>query len=646
MKKTILPVFQVLAFLITTILYAQQPAYTFVKKLSPSDGAANDRFGYSAHMYKNKVIVGAPRHDKDKLNNPVSDIGAAYIYERNAAGNWVENKISPSDGNSLDLFGTSVAISDSFAVVGSVWHDYYLSSSTTYTNIGAAYVFKKNATSGLWTQIQKLSPDVFSFGSTGNEWYGNSVSISGTIIAVGEPYGDFDSTGVYLQDAGLAYVYEYNASANKFDYKSLLYESSRNANDFFGINIQVDGVDVICGAPGNDYDAIETNMISGAGAAWAYERISSTSQWVQRTKLVAPGAYREVNAYLGSAVTVNMGTAVLGAPFQDGINFQNKSDQGGGFSYFKSGTNWFSSGSPQVFPSGQQEAGSNFGNALALWNGNLVAGSVLNDANSPASDYGNAFLLKGGSSSGNFNIQNSLSGYTINPRTANDQLGQSVGTYGYKLAVGSQYYDIDGIGNTTPDIGAVFIHCGQLTYIQQPANANICQGGSTSFSATAYFADSFQWYVSPNSGLTWTALSPSSFYSGTNTDVLNVSNALLSFNNYWYRCEIMNDCAVTPLLSNTATLTVAACTGITEITNENKLQLFPNPASETLNFISKENLDRVRIYNLLGETVMDHTAGNHSKELKINISALRAGTYLAEVKMDGGVVFRKFVVTN
>jgi hypothetical protein len=103
-----------------------------VKKLTASDGAANDQFGISVSISVDTVIVGASGDDNSK--------GSAYIFKRNTGGidNWGQvKKLTASDGAAGDEFGYSVSISGDTAIVGSVGDD----------NVkGSAHIFACTAT--------------------------------------------------------------------------------------------------------------------------------------------------------------------------------------------------------------------------------------------------------------------------------------------------------------------------------------------------------------------------------------------------------------------------------------------------------------------------------------------------------------------
>jgi len=114
-----------------------------VKKITASDPATNDRFGFSVSISGDTVLVGAAGVD--------SSTGSAYISEQNKGGanNWGEvKKITASDGVSGDNFGARVAISGDTVLVGAQGDDSFT---------GAIYIFSENncvlPLSGPWTII-------------------------------------------------------------------------------------------------------------------------------------------------------------------------------------------------------------------------------------------------------------------------------------------------------------------------------------------------------------------------------------------------------------------------------------------------------------------------------------------------------------
>jgi hypothetical protein len=101
------------------------------QKLTDSDGAAEDYFGWSVSISGDKTIVGAALDDG---NEP--DSGSAYIFRRDGES-WVQQqKLTAADGADGDLFGHYVSISGDLAIVGAFYGDGNVADS------GSAYIFQ------------------------------------------------------------------------------------------------------------------------------------------------------------------------------------------------------------------------------------------------------------------------------------------------------------------------------------------------------------------------------------------------------------------------------------------------------------------------------------------------------------------------
>jgi FG-GAP repeat len=243
-----------------------------VKKLVASDDAAYDRFGESVSVSGNVVAVGATNewHDADGNGTEESYIGAAYIFQQNQGGTnvWGEvKKIIASDGQNTDLFGGAIAINGDIVVVGTghEGHDTNGNGSTELS-VGAAYIFQKDQ-GGVsnWGEVKKL---IASDGAE-NDFFGDSVSISGTTIVIGSAYEDHDtdSNGSTEFTVGAAYVYQQNkGGANNWGELKKLIASDDAENDFFGDSVSISGDRIAVGVSLDD----NANG-SNAGAVYVYE---------------------------------------------------------------------------------------------------------------------------------------------------------------------------------------------------------------------------------------------------------------------------------------------------------------------------------------------------------------------------------------
>jgi len=174
------------------------------QKIVASDRGISDQFGRSVAISGNYAIVGASREDHDASgDNELTDAGSAYIFEIDTSGNWSQKqKIVASDRQADDYFGTSVAISGNYAIVGAYLEDPD-SSGNVINNAGSAYIFER--TNGSWNQIKKIVAS----DRAATDYFGWSVAISGNYAIVGAHAEDHDAIGDNeALTAGAAYIFE------------------------------------------------------------------------------------------------------------------------------------------------------------------------------------------------------------------------------------------------------------------------------------------------------------------------------------------------------------------------------------------------------------------------------------------------------
>jgi len=110
-------------------------AWGQLAKLTASDAAEDDRFGFAVAIHGATAIVGSGNHDAAAEN-----AGAAYVFNRDygGAGAWGEAvKLMASDAAIDDSFGEKgVSFSAGRALIGAYWADGAMG-----MNSGAAYVY-------------------------------------------------------------------------------------------------------------------------------------------------------------------------------------------------------------------------------------------------------------------------------------------------------------------------------------------------------------------------------------------------------------------------------------------------------------------------------------------------------------------------
>ena len=114
-----------------------------VQKLVASDRESGDQFGTSVSISADYISVGAPLEDQNSSGfDTLSNAGSAYLFKIDGAGIWNQiQKIVSSDRNVEDRFGSCVAISGEFVLVGAPREDEDAAGANTISNAGSAYFF-------------------------------------------------------------------------------------------------------------------------------------------------------------------------------------------------------------------------------------------------------------------------------------------------------------------------------------------------------------------------------------------------------------------------------------------------------------------------------------------------------------------------
>jgi hypothetical protein len=238
-----------------------QSYYNETQMLKASNAGEDDEFGVSVSISGNYAIVGAMKEDTTS-----ADSGAAYIFERDANGNWgtavsgqtyrYENKMlkasNAGDGTS-EKFGNSVSIDGTYAIVGADYED------TSGTDSGAAYIFERDANGNWGTAVSGQSYytenkmlKASNAGDGTSEKFGRSVSIDGTYAIVGASHEDTTA-----DDSGAAYIFKRDANGNwgtavsdqTYRSETKMIKASDAGMGWFGWSVAISGTYIIVGAP-------------------------------------------------------------------------------------------------------------------------------------------------------------------------------------------------------------------------------------------------------------------------------------------------------------------------------------------------------------------------------------------------------------
>lgn len=310
-----------------------------IHKLSASDAAAGDEFGYSVSLSGTTALVGAYMND-----DAGGDSGSAYVFD-SATGSQT-HKLTASDAAASDYFGISVAVSGTSAVIGARNDD------DAGANSGAVYVFD----TATGAQVQKLTAT----DGAARDFFGRAVAVDGSTAVVGA-YGDDDNGSL----SGSAYVFDTATGAQL----QKLTASDGFDNDRFGSAVAVTGNVALVGAYLDDDHGLSS------GSVYLFD----TTTGAQISKLTASDG--EAFDYFGRSIAVAGDLAIIGADGDD----DNGTDSGSAYIFEISTGRQLA----KILASDGLD-GDAFGQAVALSEDFALAGAGFADGARP--DSGAAYL--------------------------------------------------------------------------------------------------------------------------------------------------------------------------------------------------------------------------------------------------------------
>jgi hypothetical protein len=376
-------------------------------KLTPSDGEADDEFGYSVAIAGEYALVGAHYDIDDGIAS-----GSAYIFKWNGIS-WTEQaKLTASDAAAYDAFGHSVAIAGDYALVGANGND------DNGSNSGSAYIFKRDGTS--WNEQAKLTAS----DAAADDRFGLSVAIAGDYALIGA-FGDDDNS----TDSGSAYIFKRDGTS--WIEQAKLTASDAAAYDHFGLSVAIAGEYALVGAPYNNDNGYDS------GSTYIFKRDGTS--WIEQAKLTASDG--ETDDRFGESVALAGEYALITAYADD----DHGTNSGSAYIFKRDGSSW---NQQAKLTASDGAAYDWFGSSAAIAGEYALVGAPYGGDDGINS--GSAYIFKRDGTS--WNEQAEL---TPSDGAAHDRFGQSVAITGEYVLVGAP---TDSSFSDPPDPGSAYIY--------------------------------------------------------------------------------------------------------------------------------------------------------------------------------------------
>jgi len=348
------------------------PAITQVAKLTASDTAFHDRFGWSVAISGNTIVVGAPNDNSTGM----SDHGSAYVFVKPESG-WVDMtqtaKLTASDKQSLDEFGRDLAVSGDMIAVGA--HNDDIGSNQ---NQGSAYVFVKPVAG--WITATETTKLMASDGIAG-DLFGASIALSGDTVVAGAYAHDSDQVNA----SGKAYVFIQPGDTITATEDARLTASDKADREYFGWSAAIDGDLVVIGAPGET-----TFDNSGVDSAYVFTRpVGGWSGDLTETAILT-ASDGDISDNFGHSVAISGEYVVVGAPYDDaGIN----DNRGSAYFFARPDSGWVSMTETDKLLASDGTDNDEFGHAVSVSGSTVAIGVPEDDVNVVNDNIGSVYIF-------------------------------------------------------------------------------------------------------------------------------------------------------------------------------------------------------------------------------------------------------------
>lgn len=315
-------------------------------KLTASDGEYHDYFGTSVATSGDYSIIGMMGSE------------AAYLFKRDGSS-WIQHTKLFVDLGIGNFFGRSVTISGDYAMVGGHRYDGYT---------GAAYIFYRNEGG---TDNWGLQATLTASDGAQMDYLARTVSISGDYAIAGANGDDDDGSS-----SGSAYIFYRNEGGpDNWGQQAKLKASDATGGDFFGRSVAICGDYAIAGAHGDEDDGTDS------GSAYVFKRNGST--WSQHAKLKALDA--DAEDYFGFDVSISDDYALISAKNDE----ENGSDSGSAYIFKRDGSIWSQQDKLTALDGNQDDE---FGYTVSINGDYAVVGVDKDDDN--GSNSGSVYMFK------------------------------------------------------------------------------------------------------------------------------------------------------------------------------------------------------------------------------------------------------------
>jgi hypothetical protein len=234
---------------------------TYNGTLSAPSGA-NDNFGSALAIEGGTVIVGAAAFDGIGSNS-----GKSYLYDLTNGIQTLRYSFVPTPLLAGDQFGTAVAVSHPYILVGAPYYD------GSYSNMGAAYLFYDTGSA-----VVQLARIVDSVNPFTNAYFGSSVAIyRASPVRLELLIGEYNGRAVGNNNpTGTAQLYLYDITTGETRFVTEFLSSTGSSGDYFGGAVAVSDRTFIIGSERQNTANGGSN--TGAGTAYIYTLASCTNQ--------------------------------------------------------------------------------------------------------------------------------------------------------------------------------------------------------------------------------------------------------------------------------------------------------------------------------------------------------------------------------